>query len=144
MSTGCSQESVANRGFALPPGNAEQGHAAFISYRCVECHTLSSAELVSKDWQYNEKRTISVMIGGKSTKVQTYGDLVTSIINPSHRIANGYVKADLVDANGESKMRVYNDVMTVTELVDLVTFLYPQYELVLPPMMTYEPYTYHN
>jgi sulfur-oxidizing protein SoxX len=107
-----------------------------LHYRCVECHTLASTEFVGEDWEYNEQRDISVMIGGKSTKLQTYGDLVTSIINPSHRIAKGYVRDDLVDDAGESKMRVYNDVMSVTELVDLVTFLHPQYELIMPPMMS--------
>lgn len=140
--TACDQEKVANRGFSLPPGDAEEGQLVFIDKRCIECHTLAGTEFVGDDWEYNEQRDISVMIGGEVTKIQTYGDLVTSIINPSHRIATGYPKTDVLDKDGESKMLVYNDIMTVTELVDLVTFLQSQYELVSPPLTTYPYYIY--
>lgn len=34
--------------------------------------------------------------------------------------------------NGESRMPVYNEVMTVQELVDIVTFLQEHYEVVAP------------
>ena len=48
--------------------------------------------------------------------MQTYADLVTSIINPSHRIAKGYSKSEVMDGK-QSKMYNYNDVMRVSELV---------------------------
>ena len=65
---------------------------------------------------------MSIALGGEVTRIQTYGELVTSIINPSHRLAEGY-PVDTVSVDGKSRMRNYNDVMTVTELTDLVMFL---------------------
>ena len=72
-----------------------------------------------------------VELGGPVTRVKTYGDLVTSIINPSHKLADGYAE-EAVSEDGESKMYVYNGYMTVQELVDLVSYLQPQYEVVVP------------
>jgi hypothetical protein len=34
--------------------------------------------------------------------------------------------------DGESKMPVYNGYMTVQELIDIVTFLQPHYDVVVP------------
>ena len=73
-----------------------------------------------------------VELGGKVTKVKTYGELITAIINPSHRIAHGYAK-EVVSEDGESNMYIYNTHMTVQELIDIVMFLQPEYEVVPPP-----------
>jgi hypothetical protein len=142
LSVGCDQQKVADQGFALPPGDVEEGQLVFINYRCIECHTLAGTEFVGDDWGYNEQRAINVEIGGEVTKMQTYGDLVTAIINPSHRIAEGYEKTAVQNSDGESRMRVYNDVMTVTELINLVTFLKSEYELISPPLVIFPDYTY--
>jgi len=40
--------------------------------------------------------------------------------------------AELVDEQGESRMPIYNDIMTVQELVDIVTFLRPHYQVAVP------------
>jgi hypothetical protein len=37
-----------------------------------------------------------------------------------------------ISEDGESKMPVYNGVMTVQELIDIVAFLQPQYNVVVP------------
>jgi len=81
-----------------------------------------------------------VELGGAVTRVKTYGDLVTSIINPSNKLAEGY-PLDEVSNDGVSKMYVYNDFMTVQELVDVVMFLQPQYEVVIP-YTAYPAYRY--
>ena len=65
------------------------------------------------------------------SRVKTYGELVTSIINPSHKLAKGY-PLDLVSNDGQSKMPVYNGFMTVQELIDIVIFLQPHYEVYAP------------
>jgi hypothetical protein len=72
-----------------------------------------------------------VELGGTVTKVKTYGELVTAIINPSHKLAKGY-PIDEVSNDGESKMPVYNGFMTVQELIDIVMFLQPYYEVYVP------------
>ena len=42
-----------------------------------------------------------VELGGNITKVKSYGELVTSIINPSHDLAKGYAE-EVVSEDGES------------------------------------------
>ena len=74
-----------------------------------------------------------------TTARRTYGDLLTSVINPSHRISQAYL-GEQVTTDGESRMRRYNDVMTVQQLVDIVTFLETQYTLIRPN----NPYLYRT
>ena len=76
---------------------------------------------------------------GWSSATTTYADLVTSIINPSHRLSAYYPRAK-AEAGGESRMHNYNDVMTVQELVDIVSFLQTEYELTPPPLHDYPPF----
>ena len=68
--------------------------------------------------------------------MKTYGELVTSIINPSHVLSPGYPK-ELITKNNQSAMPNFNDTMTVRQLIDLVAFLQSRYELVLPEPATY-------
>jgi len=135
----CNQEQIANRGFSLPPGDVENGELLFLEYHCIQCHTLAGTEFAGDEWKLREGGGIAVQLGGESTKVQTYGDLVTSIINPSHRIAKGY-PAEQVTENGESKMEYYNETMTVADLIDLVTFLKSKYVLKELPVSAYPLY----
>jgi hypothetical protein len=78
------------------------------------------------------------VLGGASRRVRTYGDLVTSIINPTHRLIAGF-PAEQVSRDGESLMPVLNDVMTVQQLIDLVALLQSSYEVVPPAD---DPYAY--
>jgi len=70
------------------------------------------------------------MLGGQTTVIKTYGDLVTSVINPSHKIFRRHSKQKVSTEEGGSKMITYNEVMTVQQLVDLVTYLESNYEIV--------------
>jgi hypothetical protein len=112
------------RGFTLPDGNVERGQTAFVKLRCHECHSVSGVELPKVEGA----RESLIPLGGKVGQISTYGQLVTSIINPSHKLARGIAKKD-VTKDGESQMRNYNDVMTIAELIDLVAFLQSHYEL---------------
>lgn len=115
-------------GFSLPEGDVQRGREAFVYLQCNACHTIAGAEL-PQDPHAPEPPIVE--LGGPVTKVKTYGQLVTAIINPSHTLAEGYPK-DLVSEDGKSKMPVYNEVMTVQELIDIVMFLQPQYDVVVP------------
>lgn len=119
-------------GFSLPQGDAIEGEKVFMKYQCLACHNLQGFdyEMVNKEFEP------PVKLGITSTRVRTYAELVTSVINPSHKLANNY-RLDLIQEDGVSKMLTFNDVMTVTELVNLVTFLQPKYKV--PP---YEPSHY--
>ena len=134
----CNNGPDSPRGFSLPKGNIEQGKIVFLKYQCLSCHQLAAVEQEG----ITNNPELSIKLGGKSTVVETYADLVTSIINPSHKLARGYPLDLIQDENGKSKMKVFNDVMTVSELVDLVTFLQPQYELVPYRHTNYQFYGY--
>ena len=125
--SGCDQSS---KGFSLPPGDIAQGEQVFKDMQCLSCHIMEGYERPEGDWE------LSVALGGKGTSLKTYGELVTSVINPSHRLA----KVDdmtAIQVDGKSVMPVYNNLMSVSELVDLVTFLESKYEL-----MPYDPTNY--
>jgi mono/diheme cytochrome c family protein len=129
---GCDAGVDSPRGFSLPKGDAVKGKQVLLKHQCLSCHLIADVE--DNDLQNQLERPIK--LGGKTTKIVTYAELVTSIINPSHKISKGYL-ADSVDSEGHSIMRNYNDVMTVAELVDLVSYLQPHYE-VRP--VEYSPY----
>ena len=60
------------------------------------------------------------------------------VINPSHKIAKVSVSDTLTTTSGQSKMQVYNQFMSVQELIDIVAFLQSEYKLELPS----NPYPY--
>jgi hypothetical protein len=136
--SGCNKGADSSSGFSLPEGNAEQGKLVLEKYLCLSCHVVADVEPVSG---LIGNPNFSIRLGGKSPKVKTYADLLTSVINPSHKFAVGYALKD-VQSDGVSKMLIYNDVMTVTELVDLVTFLQGKYELVPYNRSNYQYYGY--
>ena len=130
----CDEDKImSERGFRLPEGNAQVGRETFLYMQCNQCHTIDGEELPNLVG-YEP----FVELGGGVTRVKTYGELVTAIINPSHKLADGYAE-DLVSDDGVSKMYVYNGYMTVQELTDLVMFLQPHYE-VYPPQFHYRVY----
>jgi sulfur-oxidizing protein SoxX len=133
--TGCSQGVDSPQGFSLPKGDQVAGEQAFKDYNCSACHSIDGID----DTAITSELAKRVKIGHTSAKITTYAQLVTSIINPSHRVAKktGIVTAD---ENGESLMRNYNDIMTVTDLINIVAYLQPKYKvkpLTVSPYSTY-------
>ena len=124
----CNQE---GRGFALPTGDIEAGKESFVSMSCNECHSTSDIE-----WRGNAEN-IHHPLGGDVSVVKTYGELVTSVMNPNHKIAKKY-KENLEDG-APSPMINYNNIMTIQELVDIVSYLQDKYEIVTPPAY-YHPF----
>jgi sulfur-oxidizing protein SoxX len=125
----CDAGPKSSMGFRLPDGDIEKGKAAFVELKCNLCHTVAGAELPSPE----VIPPVMVNLGGQVRNIKTYGDLVTSIINPSHRLARGY-KKESISTDGKSRMTDYTEVMTVRQMINLVAFLQSQYEIVLPPV----------
>ena len=131
--TGCDTGPKSAMGFKLPDGDAAAGQVIFAALKCDTCHKVKG-DLVPPS---NGDSPVMVELGGEVGYVKTYGELVSSIINQSHKLATGYPK-DKISKDGKSLMRVYNDVMTVQELIDLVAFLQSKYKVVVPT------YNYRN
>ena len=123
--SGCDNE---GQGFALPPGSVEQGEAAFVELQCNCCHSVKDSVQRMQEGGHPQ---IYIQLGGEKTRVKTYGELVTSIINPSHRLARG-MDPRHVNSEGESRMPRYNDVMKVQQLHDLTRFLSSKYSVWAP------------
>lgn len=118
----CDLRPQSSYGFRLPDGDPDHGKQVFIEMQCASCHAIAGDETLRE----GVEPEMTVVIGGMATRVDTYGELVTSVINPSHRIARSYRNEEFSE-DGGSKMRNYNDVLTVTEMIDLVAFLQDQY-----------------
>ena len=122
-------------GFTLPDGDPEKGKDHYITFQCNACHSNSQVPQLSGA----DAAGSAIEIGGETTRVRTYGELVTSIINPSHRVARRS-SANMADDSGQSKMVNYNDVMTVSQLIDLVAFVQSSYTLSPYKNTTYPVY----
>ena len=125
--TGCVDGSKSSSGFTLPEGNAENGQRYFVELGCVYCHSIAGKEELLVPPESIEP-ILNVVLGGSTNRVATYGQLVTSIINPSHKVADEY-RDNSVVTNGQSMMRSYNAIMAVDELIDIVAFVQDQYVL---------------
>ena len=123
----CSYGPDSPKGFSLPKGDIAKGEKVFMQYKCQACHALKGYE----DDSLIKEFDMLVPLGGSSAMVKTYAQLVTSVINPSHKFAPRSISIEekLINDDGSSKMRVFNDVMTVQELINLVAFLQPKYKV---------------
>ena len=124
----CVACSPQERGFNLPPVLVVRRPARSALLPCTSLFRSGDVSYVGKQ--------LNLQLGGVSTHVKTYGDLVTSIINPSHKLSRGNDHATVAET-GESVMRNYNETLTVQELIDLVAFLQDEYEVLAPDYYTY-------
>ena len=123
------KEAKMAKGFALPKGNIEKGKQAFIDMKCHQCHTISGEKLPESP----SPSQLQLRLGGEVRQIKTYGQLVTSIINPQHIVSEEYLeKLDLEkDEDAATTMFQVNDQMTVSQMIDIVEFLnscYVKYE----------------
>jgi hypothetical protein len=123
----CGPPEKSASGFRLPDGDIELGKEAFLELRCNACHKVQGLDLPPPV----ADPPVPVVLGGAVDYQPTDGRFVTSIINPSHKLASGYPE-ELLRSGSESRMADYSDVMTVRKLVDLVAFLHSRYEYTAP------------
>jgi mono/diheme cytochrome c family protein len=119
-------------GMVLPDGDIDAGRETFVRLDCVKCHSVVGEPLVAQ----TPGGDVHVQLGGEVIHIQTYGQLVTAIVNPKHVVSARY-QGKLVDADGKSLMPVFNETMTVEELINLVAFLQSRYQIKPPPITDY-------
>ena len=132
--SGCAVEPVTAPEFRFPifRGSIENGKQSFVALGCNQCHTVNGVNLPA----FQGVMPVNFELGGRIWYVKTYADLLTSIINPDHVISEEYRrKLPQLTQGGKSPMP-FNGNMTVTQLIDLVTFLNSRYVL----MEDYSPY----
>lgn len=122
-------------GFRLPDGDVDLGRQAFVSHNCTQCHTVENETFANLP----ANNDLVVNLGGPVERVKTYGQLVTSIINPQHVVSTKY-RQRFTDEEGNSLMSDFNEELTVAELIDIVAFLQSHYQLQRPePAYYYYP-----
>lgn len=127
---GCESGPRSGRGLRLPDGDLAQGEVAFRDLGCEYCH-----DLVGEPPPEGERFDVIVTLGGEVTRVESHGELVTSIVRPSHQISGRYPRDQVADGD-RSKMVTLNDTMTVAQLIDLTAFLQSKYVQRREPMYT--------
>ena len=123
---GCDLGANSPRGFSLPEGDIDKGKTVFVRHQCTDCHTIEGINIDENHVYHISK---PVPLGGSSGRITTYGELVTSVINPSHKLTRRQ-PLSVTSEDGVSLMRNVNDALTVSELIDLVTFLQSTYKVV--------------
>ena len=121
---GCEVGPQSGRGFRLPEGDTGRGEVAFRELGCSSCHDVAGGPASPE----GNRSDVIVTLGGEVIRVETYGELVTSIINPSHKISRRYPREQVAEG-GVSKMENFNEQMTVAQLIDLTAFLQSKYQL---------------
>jgi hypothetical protein len=120
IGTGCAPGQKSTRGFVFPEGDIARGKSTFVELGCTECHRVSG---VTDLPLYEIEANKVIVLGGEVRTTKTYGDLITAIIHPSEGVTA--IASGRTDADGG--MPDVNDTMTVQQMLDLVTFLSPQY-----------------
>ena len=117
----------------FPLGNIQRGRDAFVALECHACHRIADVDIPA----HPSPSSLSVALGGHTPRIETYGDIITAIVNPSHRLARSY---RAVAGRGEPSpmsAEFLNDVMTTQQLVDIAAFLRTEYEYIPPPLPPY-------
>jgi len=95
---GCNRLPDSSKGFSLPQGNALAGVNIFLKYQCLACRCIEKLHYKT----VNKELETPMHLGVTSTRVMTYADLITSIINPSHKMSSDYSLLS-TQASGVSK-----------------------------------------
>lgn len=123
---GCS--SYSSFGFPVESGNIGTGQQVFVDYGCHRCHTIAGINLPDIENVASPR----LELGGEISQIKAYSELVTSVINPDHRISDRY--RDLLPASTQGPLTTqmpmaHVETMTVRQLIDLVAFLDSRYVL---------------
>jgi hypothetical protein len=121
--SGCDTGPKSGKGFRLPDGDVDKGKAAFAALKCYTCHRVSGVDFPPQV----PTAPTNIVLGGIVSRIPTYGELVTSVIDPSHGLAPG-CKKEQIQEGRLSTMPEFNHVMTVEQMINLVAFLQSRYE----------------
>jgi hypothetical protein len=116
----------------FPIGNTTRGREAFVALECHACHRIDGIDLPPP----STPTQFSVPLGGHTPRIETYGDIVTAIVNPSHRIARSF-RNEAPDGKSPMEARYLNEVMTTQQLIDIAAFLRLEYDYIPPPAPPY-------
>ncbi len=124
---GCAYSPVFS--FPIEEGSIDAGRQAFIDHQCHRCHSVAGVRLP----ELAGAPPPILELGGETSAVKSYAELVTSIINPNHVISERYreqLRLDAIVPLNSPMPTPQLDNMTVRQLIDIVAFLDSRYTLV--------------
>lgn len=127
LGTGCT--TYPTFGFPAEQGDIEAGRGAFLAHGCNRCHSVAGVSLP----EFPGASSPLIELGGETSSIKAYSELVTSIINPNHRISERYREQLTQRTRGplETQMTTAHiETMTIRQLINLVAFLDSRYVLV--------------
>lgn len=116
-------------GFPVEEGDVDAGRQAFIDHQCHQCHSVAGVTLPP----LAGAAPPILELGGQTSAVKSYAELMTSIINPNHVISERYreqLRLQAVVPLDSPMPTPHIDTMTVRQLIDLVAFLDSRYQLI--------------
>ncbi len=119
----CSEVEKPVKGFILPPGDAVVGKAAFVEIGCPKCHTVAGTDITQPP-----SEQFHIELGKDDRRVRHYGDLLTSVVNPDHKVSPAYRVQNESKDEFSSPMPKFANEMTVAEMINIVEFLHGAYE----------------
>lgn len=124
---GCEAAAKSPAGFRLPDGDPALGRQVLLDMRCHICHRVEGGGFPAPTAQ----PPVPILLGGQVPFAKTDGELVTAIINPSHKIAPA-LSVEQVKSGDLSRMPDFTEHMTVRQMIDLVAFLQSRYTVIRP------------
>lgn len=117
------QDAAAGPKPVVPLGKADAGQAVFVTKGCHQCHSAGTTKLPPVDLAPR----LVIELGGDVHGRWTRDDFARAILDPNHLVSEDYKIAmirigDHFKAEN-SPMPTFGDVLRVSELIDLVTFL---------------------
>jgi L-cysteine S-thiosulfotransferase len=120
----CTPAHKSSSGFHLPDGDPAKGRSVFIAMKCNTCHQVAGVEMPP----VTARPQGPVILGGAVPFARTDGELATSIIDPSYKMAVGYRK-EAIGVVGRSHMPDMTHAITIRQMIDLVAFLQAHYQV---------------
>ena len=118
---------ISSSTFAFPvqQGDVAAGRQAFIEHGCQRCHTVAGETLPPPPGMSFPM----LQLGAPPTKIQSYADLTTSILNPNHALSERYrQQLQQTGVPPNSPMPAQSlDTVTVRQLINIVAFLNSKY-----------------
>jgi mono/diheme cytochrome c family protein len=99
----------------LPAGDATAGREAFVSLQCSACHPVAGDRAIPEPTAVD----LGPELGPALVRL-SQGELVGAIVVPSHSVVQFHAKPEGTEL---SRMSDFTEVMTVRQLVDIVSYL---------------------
>ena len=107
----------------VPAGSETAGKTLFVEKGCYQCHTANEIKLPTAELD----DMLLIDLGGDEHSGWTRDDFAKAIMNPNHTVNPDYEKAMMILGDHfkavNSPMPGFNDVLTVSDMIHLTTFL---------------------